>query len=844
MFVAPLVVALCLAPAEKVVPLARQQPVPQILLAQPVFNVPLGVPGLPPGAATTTAPAAAGMGGAGDETILRQARLGTSDADLIAFFRQRTPPAPPRTELLELIKQLDSTDVARRDAAQARLVTIGLAALPLLRQTANNVDAVELAGRARDALRQIEGNAGAALVTQAARLLAARKTPGTAEVLIGYLPFAEDEATFQEIELALVAVALRDGKPDPALVQALKDGTAIRRGTAAQVLCQASGSAHPAIRPLLKDANPSVRLRAALGLVGAYDAEAIPVLIDLLAELTPRLRQQAEEHLIGLAGEWAVSGPAGNDLMARRLRRDVWAAWWKNTDGAMLLEEFRSRILPEEERERLGGLIARLGDASGDVRDAAVNDLIAAGKGAAPLLRRAVSENHPQVSPLAARALESIEKDSPSPLPSAAPRLLALRRPEGTVETLVGYLPFCESNEAGEAILDILAAVGCPGGQADPALVKALADRSAVRRAGAVVALCKGRATPHLPAVRKLLDDRDPMVQLRAAQGLAALGDKEAVPVLIGLLRKLPLEVVWDVEDYLGRLAGDKAPTEAVSADPASRGRVADAWGQWWKENEKATDLNRLDLNNRELGLSLVVENWNPALGKGRILEVDGAGKIRWEIKDLQWPNDAQLLRGGNVLIVEQQNRVSERDRSGKVVGLDRHYPSVFHVERLRDGTTFVACRNQLLLVDAKGGSIFTHAYTLNSILAARRFRDGSIAYVSYSGHYVRLDRTGKQVKSFNLTWVNYSPNGAEILTGDRVVVSDSRSNKVVEFNPDGKITWECPIMFPLTPTALASGNLLVAGNSNQAIFEIDRKGKIVKEWKGFTFRPFRVARR
>ncbi|MFO0926732.1 MAG: HEAT repeat domain-containing protein [Gemmataceae bacterium] len=354
----------------------------------------------------------------------------------------------------------------------------------------------------------------------------------------------------------------------------------------------------------------------------------------------------------------------------------------------------------------------------------------------------------------------------------------------------------------------------------------------------------QGKATEHLPAVRKLLRDPDQAVQLRAAQGLALLGDKEAVPVLIGLLRALPLELAWDVEDYLGRVAADKAPTEVVSADPASRATAADAWARWWKDSEKTTDLSRLDLTRRELGLSLVIENWNPALGKGRVLEVDAGGKTRWEIKDLQWPNDAQVLRGGNVLVVEQQNRVTERDRTGKVVGLDRNFPSVFHVERLRDGSTFVACRNQLLLLDAKGNPTFTHAYNLNSILAARRFRDGGIAYVSYSGHYVRLDRTGKQVKSTNMAWFNYSANGAEILPGDRVVLSDSRSNKVIEFNADGKIEWECPVMFPLVPTALPGGNLLVAGNSNQAVFEIDRKGKVVKEWKGLSYRPFRVVRR
>src|SRR5205085_4960259 len=145
-------------------------------------------------------------------------------------------------------------------------------------------------------------------------------------------------------EAALVSVAIRGGKPDPAIVKALKDRLALRRASAAQVLAQAGGTAHyAAIRPLLKDPKPSVRLKAALGLVGAYDAEAIPVLIDLMGELSSGMRQQAEEHLTHLAGEWAVSGPRGNDATSRRLRREVWAAWWRNADADKLIEDIKAR---------------------------------------------------------------------------------------------------------------------------------------------------------------------------------------------------------------------------------------------------------------------------------------------------------------------------------------------------------------------------------------------------------------------------------------------------------------------------------------------------------------------
>src|SRR5262249_37834360 len=143
----------------------------------------------------------------------------------------------------------------------------------------------QAATRARQILELVEGPRAASLPIEAARLLAARKPAGAAEVLLAYLPFADNDLVVEELETALVAVALREGKPDPAILAALKDPRAIRRGTSARVLCQAGGPAgHQAVRPLLKDPEPTVRLKAALALASTSDTEAIAVLIDMLAD--------------------------------------------------------------------------------------------------------------------------------------------------------------------------------------------------------------------------------------------------------------------------------------------------------------------------------------------------------------------------------------------------------------------------------------------------------------------------------------------------------------------------------------------------------------------------------
>ena len=100
------------------------------------------------------------------------------------------------------------------------------------------------------------------------------------------------------------------------------------------------------MRNLLQDSKPSVRLKAALALSKEHDSEAIPVLIDLLADMAPAERKPIEEILEELAGAWAPKiGLAGDDDISRRIRRDIWAGWWARTDGPVLIEEFKKRTL-------------------------------------------------------------------------------------------------------------------------------------------------------------------------------------------------------------------------------------------------------------------------------------------------------------------------------------------------------------------------------------------------------------------------------------------------------------------------------------------------------------------
>ena len=78
-------------------------------------------------------------------------------------------------------------------------------------------------------------------------------------------------------------------------------------------------------------------------------------------------------------------------------------------------------------------------------------------------------------------------------------------------------------------------------GKADEALYKALGDRVGIRRAVAAVTLWQGHASDGLPAVRKLLTDKDLQVRRRVALELAVAGDQDGAVVLTPFWKNYPM---------------------------------------------------------------------------------------------------------------------------------------------------------------------------------------------------------------------------------------------------------------------------------------------------------------
>ncbi len=773
----------------------------------------------------------------GEESALAAAGLPATDKALLNFFRKRAQPPPARAVIEQLARSLGSANAAEADAAQSELLSIGAPVVAVLREVANRVDAARASRRARQILHWIEGPQADRLPVEAARVLAARKTPGTAEALLAYVPFADNDTVVEEIVAALTAVAFRDGKADSALLEALKGRTAFARAAAARALCKAGGNASwKAVRPLLTDPEPAVRLQAALALADAHDSQAIAVLIECLADGPASLGAQAEEYLARLAGEWAVHGPRGGDLISRELRRELWATWWKKTSGELLLRELHSRILTDEELDRAHALLRKLESEKEEARATAARELAALGPRVSPLLRRAVQQGHPRAGPAAARCLDRIEREFPPiPLPEALFDMLALRRPKGTVAALVAFLPCAEDEEMVGRIERVLGSVGVVDGKAEEILVKALEDRYGVRRAAAAVALWQGHADV-LPSVRKVLADKDVEVRRRVAGELASAGDKEAVAVLVALLATLPDERAWEIEEQLERLAGDKAPA-VITESPVNWKNVADAWKQWWQGNRNKVVMTGAfaPASGGPLrGYTLLVQPQSNS-----VVELDPDGKQRWALTGLEMPLDAVVLANHHVLVAEQ-NRVTERDLRGKVVW-QKEVPRPFSVQRLRNGNTFIACNNLIVEINRAGKEILRVALPGGPV-AARRLPDGRIVAFDYRNVIHQLDKVGRKVESVHPN-IGGGAGCNEVLDDGHVLVLSPGMGNITEFDMDGKEVGRFDLPGAAHGFRLPNGHTLVMTQMGNKVVELDKNWKQVKETT-LAAPAFRVKRR
>jgi hypothetical protein len=520
-----------------------------------------------------------------------------------------------------------------------------------------------------------------------------------------------------------------------------------------------------------------------------------------------------------------------------------------STDGAVLVDFLKKRILPEKDRPDVERLVRKLGSADYRVREKATVDLVERGVAALEVLRSSTSLPNSASFPNTAsfrnsslgtrgadcevvrrveRSIQDIhDKDIGPEVAAAAVRVSALNKPGGLVETLIGYLPFAGNDAVVDEIRVALAALSLIDGKADPLLVAALSDRSAIRRATAGEVLVRAALADHRDELRKLLGDGDTVVRYRVARALVFARERDAIPILIDTISDLPLNTAWQAEDFLLKLAaGSTPPTVAMGNDKDARDKCKAAWQGWWKMHQAKIDLAKLEDSPKLLGRTLVV-----LLDQNTVLELGPDNSPRLEIKGLVFPLDAQLLDDGRVLVAEYHaNRVTERNARGEVLWQKAGIQGPQVAQRLPNGNTFIATAYKLLEYDKDDNAVVNINLSEDGqqkVMKAMKLENGEIVCMQVDGRIVRYDSRGTQLHSFPIQIGTRLFGGRiHVLPNGRVLVPHNAEGKVVEYDSRGKAIWEVPFEQPIAATRLPNGNTLITSmNPWVGAVEVDRNG-------------------
>jgi HEAT repeat protein len=741
-----------------------------------------------------------------DIALLQKEGVGTDGPALLTFLRKRTPSDKDRQNMHELIRQLGSDHYKDRAQATNKLLAIGRPAVQMLRAAVSDSDR-EISDRARKCLEKIASGPGPELPAAAARLLVVHKPAGAVEVLVKFVPYADDEWLEEVVQTCVGELAIKGGKVDPALTDALKDPLPARRAVAGYVLGKMGDLGQRlAVRELLADPDAAVRYRAALGLVGK------------------ELYLSAQE----------------NEAADKKLLEDQKI----NPDDAGLLSFFRSRTLSEQDQQYLHKMVRQWGDGNYKLRNRAWHHVLSKGTSALPFLELATSNPDIEIRDRAQKAI-SLIKSGPGPaLPTAAARLLTRKAPPEALETLVAYIPFADDDSVEEEVLNALCVLSTREVKIHPSLLTALRDELPARRGAAAFVIGRMGTGDDMGQARHLLFDPDARVKLRAAQGLLAARSKDPLPILVELLTKAPMALALRAQDTLGRIAGESAPTVMLGKDLlVERQAVAREWGKWLDKNGPALDLSRINTGEGYLGLRVIAEfDWNGRANGGKVWVCGRDGKERFKIENLLGPMDAQLLPNGNVLVAENNGRmVREFNRQGHKVWEKIINGNPVSCQRLANGNTFIACYYSVMELDKGGNEVFNHNRGFNSyIFSARKLRNGNIVAMTSMGTIVEIEsKTGRDLHSIPVQSLGNWCSVEELRNG-RYLVALMAQNKVVEIDRNGKETRAFNVVGAHTATRLPNGHTLVAGMNNRFVAEFNSGGKEV--WRQTTTgRPWRI---
>lgn len=519
------------------------------------------------------------------------------------------------------------------------------------------------------------------------------------------------------------------------------------------------------------------------------------------------------------------------------------------TKGSDLLRILRDRTPKEDTVAQFKKHASRLDAANFAERMKANADLLKMGSVIRPLLEQLIAEGRLELETKrrVEQILETFPPEKDIAAVSAASRLIDRDKPAERLPVLLDFIPHATNEAVRQDVQRAIDGSALEGKKPAALILEALKDSTPARRAAAGEALVRtlgpAEAKVH---IEPLLADAHPLVRYQVGKALVEKHDKAGLPMLIASINTDVPERVEYVMDLLQRAAGESAPNDYYQGKQ-NADKVAGVWKKWHEDNQAKLDLSKL-LNQTTLGYTVITMMALKVNAKSKIVEIGPRPQnaVRWEFESPRYPVDVEILGPNRLLIAEYQDRrVTERDFKGNIL---KEFPApTFPIacQRLPNGQTFIATRQQLQILDSEGKQVFSWQPQPNPfITAAYRQKNGHIAVITSGGVCQLIDAQGKELKKFNIgAAVSIIGTNIEVLPNGRVLVPLYTQNQIAEFDWNGQKVWQAQANRPLSVTRLANGNTLVTHSLDYRVVELDRNGKEVWSYRA-EGRPFRARRR
>ncbi len=243
-------------------------------------------------------------------------------------------------------------------------------------------------------------------------------------------------------------------------------------------------------------------------------------------------------------------------------------------------------------------------------------------------------------------------------------------------------------------------------------------------------------------------------------------------------------------------------------------------------------DMGELPMELMIRGNTLITEfGGNQTIQGDRVIEVDDAGNIVWEITGLNMPQDAERLSNGNTLItIYGDQLVIEVDDAGTIVWQKTGLTEPMDAERLSNGNTLIAEFGGDRVIEVNStGDIVWEKTGLSSPFDAERLSNGNTLIVEANvvdGRVIEIDSAGNEV--WNMTGLS-GPVDAERLSNGNTLITEHIGKKVIEVDMAGNEVWNMTgLHVPADAERLPNGNTLIAECGANRVIEVDNAGSIV----------------